>query len=53
MAAISQLLTMVSWLVGMANSVVEMAVTVHLHTCGYRVLNYVACVGVTHTKALG
>ncbi|XP_010609273.1 olfactory receptor 2F1-like [Fukomys damarensis] len=33
----------VSWLVGLANSSVETAVTMHLPTCGHNVLNHVAC----------
>ena len=33
----------VSWLVGLANSAVETAVTVRLPTCGRHVLNHVAC----------
>ncbi|XP_061271460.1 olfactory receptor 2F1-like [Bos javanicus] len=45
-AAISPRLAVVSWLVGLANSVVEMAVTMHLPACGHCVLNHVACVGV-------
>ena len=45
-AAIGPRLTAVSWLVGLANFVVEMAVTMHLPTCGHCVLNHVACVDV-------
>lgn len=36
-------LAAVSWLVGLANSVVETVVTMRLPTCGHRVLNHVAC----------
>ncbi|XP_036850444.1 olfactory receptor 2F1-like [Manis javanica] len=36
-------LAAVSWLVGLANSAVETAVTMRLPTCGHRVLNHVAC----------
>ncbi|KAM5302418.1 olfactory receptor-like protein OLF3 [Glossophaga mutica] len=32
-----------AWLVGMANSAVETAVTLRLPTCGHHVLNHVAC----------
>ncbi|TKC50406.1 hypothetical protein EI555_014319, partial [Monodon monoceros] len=50
MAAVSPRLIVVSWLVGMANFVVEMAITTHLPSCGHHVLNHVACVDVTHTR---
>ncbi|KAM6168202.1 olfactory receptor 2F1-like [Erethizon dorsatum] len=33
----------VPWLVGLANSSVETAVSMHLPTCGHNVLNHVAC----------
>nr|XP_036881503.1 olfactory receptor 2F1-like [Manis javanica] len=36
-------LAAVSWLVGLANSAVETAVTMHLPTCGHHMLNHVAC----------
>ncbi|XP_032101113.1 olfactory receptor 2F1-like [Sapajus apella] len=36
-------LTAVSWLVGLANSAMETALTMHLPTCGHNVLNHVAC----------
>ncbi|XP_002712026.1 olfactory receptor 2F1-like [Oryctolagus cuniculus] len=36
-------LAAVSWLVGLANSAVETAVTMRLPTCGHNVLNHVAC----------
>ncbi|KAL4826328.1 hypothetical protein H8958_000942 [Nasalis larvatus] len=36
-------LAAVSWLVGLANSAMEMALTMHLPTCGHNVLNHVAC----------
>ncbi|XP_070471452.1 olfactory receptor 2F1-like [Equus przewalskii] len=36
-------LAMVSWLVGLANSAVETAVTMRLPTCGHHVLNHVSC----------
>ncbi|XP_035943142.2 olfactory receptor 2F1-like [Halichoerus grypus] len=41
-------LAAVSWLVGLANSVVETVVTMHLPTCGHHVLNHVA-VWMSHT----
>lgn len=34
---------MVSWLVEVANSAIEKEVTKHLLTCGYHMLNHVAC----------
>ncbi|XP_074051354.1 olfactory receptor-like protein OLF3 [Macrotis lagotis] len=36
-------LAIVSWLIGLANSAVETAVTMSLPTCGHNVLNHVAC----------
>ncbi|XP_011796778.1 PREDICTED: olfactory receptor-like protein OLF3 [Colobus angolensis palliatus] len=36
-------LAAVSWLVGLANSAMETALTMHLPTCGHNVLNHVAC----------
>ncbi|XP_040857863.1 olfactory receptor-like protein OLF3 [Ochotona curzoniae] len=36
-------LAAVSWLVGLANSAIETAVTMRLPTCGHNVLNHVAC----------
>lgn len=36
-------LAAVSWLVGLANSAVETAVTMRLPTCGHCMLNHVAC----------
>ncbi|KAM8812024.1 LOW QUALITY PROTEIN: olfactory receptor-like protein OLF3 [Rhynchonycteris naso] len=36
-------LAAVSWFVGVANSVVEIAITMRLPTCGHQVLNHVAC----------
>ncbi|XP_008540780.2 olfactory receptor 2F1-like [Equus przewalskii] len=36
-------LALVSWLVGLANSAVETAVTMRLPTCGHHVLNHVSC----------
>ncbi|XP_024428618.2 olfactory receptor 2F1-like [Desmodus rotundus] len=36
-------LAAVAWLVGVANSAVETAVTLRLPTCGHRVLNHVVC----------
>ncbi|XP_066219035.1 olfactory receptor-like protein OLF3 [Saccopteryx leptura] len=36
-------LAAVSWLVGVANSAVETAITMRLPTCGHHVLNHVAC----------
>uniref|UniRef100_A0A9L0K8I3 G-protein coupled receptors family 1 profile domain-containing protein n=1 Tax=Equus asinus TaxID=9793 RepID=A0A9L0K8I3_EQUAS len=36
-------LAMVSWLVGLANSAVETAVTMRLPTCGHHMLNHVSC----------
>nr|XP_037847128.1 olfactory receptor-like protein OLF3 [Chlorocebus sabaeus] len=36
-------LAAVSWLVGLANSAMQTALTMHLPTCGHNVLNHVAC----------
>ncbi|XP_072506376.1 olfactory receptor-like protein OLF3 [Notamacropus eugenii] len=36
-------LALVSWLIGLANSAVETAITMRLPTCGHNVLNHVAC----------
>nr|XP_012302858.1 olfactory receptor 2F1-like [Aotus nancymaae] len=36
-------LAAVSWLVGLANSAMETALTMYLPTCGHNVLNHVAC----------
>ncbi|XP_066113884.1 olfactory receptor-like protein OLF3 [Saccopteryx bilineata] len=36
-------LAAISWLVGVANSAVETAITMRLPTCGHHVLNHVAC----------
>ncbi|XP_069317612.1 olfactory receptor 2F1-like [Eulemur rufifrons] len=36
-------LAAVSWLVGLANSAVQTAITMRLPTCGHNVLNHVAC----------
>uniref|UniRef100_A0A8C8YHS6 Olfactory receptor n=1 Tax=Prolemur simus TaxID=1328070 RepID=A0A8C8YHS6_PROSS len=36
-------LAAVSWLVGLANSTVQTAITMRLPTCGHNVLNHVAC----------
>ncbi|XP_005679684.2 PREDICTED: olfactory receptor 2F1-like [Capra hircus] len=45
-AAISPRPTVVSWFVGLANFEVEMAVPMHLPTCGHWVVSHVACVDV-------
>ncbi|XP_003791671.3 olfactory receptor 2F1-like [Otolemur garnettii] len=37
------MLAAISWLVGLANSAVETAITMRLPTCGHNVLNHVAC----------
>lgn len=43
-------LAAVSWLVSLANSATETAVTMHLPTCRHNVQNYIACEHVMLTR---